>query len=247
MTIEAAPSLKPLVAWCQAHNIALCVLFGSRARDQARPGSDYDLALKSGHPPALLDRVAWQTELESLLDADVSLVLLTPTTDPVLGWEIARNGKLVYERERGLYVSERVCGISTTMRSHFVARLPNRYAPTLKRCVVVRDVLLRKLAYLRRLLRNLEPFAQMSRDEIEAQHYTVERILELLVGAAADRTFHILAECGLTPTSYCKSLRLAAQEGLLPGRSGGTVTAGGGDAEYSGTSVRDNRLCHPSH
>ncbi|ABQ92442.1 type VII toxin-antitoxin system HepT family RNase toxin [Roseiflexus sp. RS-1] len=82
---------------------------------------------------------------------------------------------------------------------------------------MARDVLLRKLAYLRRLLRDLAPFAQMSRDEIEKQHYTVERILELLVGAAADLTFHILAERGLTPTSDRESFRLAAQEGLLPG------------------------------
>lgn len=81
---------------------------------------------------------------------------------------------------------------------------------------MARDVLLRKLAYLRQLLRDLAPLAQMSRDEIEAQHYTVERILELLVGAAADLTFHILAERGLTPTSYRESFRLAAQEGLLP-------------------------------
>jgi Uncharacterized conserved protein, COG2445 len=82
---------------------------------------------------------------------------------------------------------------------------------------MARDVLLRKLAYLRQLLRDLTPFAQMSRNEIEKQHYTVERILELLVGAAADLTFHILAERGLTPTSYRESFRLAAQEGLLPG------------------------------
>lgn len=107
MTMEVTPSLKTLVAWCQARNIVLCVLFGSRARDQAHPGSDYDLALKPGLPPAPLDRVAWQTDLESLLDADVSLVLLTPTTDPVLGWEIARDGKLVYERECGSWISER--------------------------------------------------------------------------------------------------------------------------------------------
>jgi Uncharacterized conserved protein, COG2445 len=82
---------------------------------------------------------------------------------------------------------------------------------------MARDVLLRKLAYLRQLLRDLTPFAPMSRNEIEKQHYTVERILELLVGAAADLTFHILAERGLTPTSYRESFRLAAQEGLLPG------------------------------
>ncbi len=81
---------------------------------------------------------------------------------------------------------------------------------------MARDVLLRKLAYLRQLLRDLAPFEQMSRAGIEAHHYTIERILELLVGAAADLLFHILAERGRAPTSYREAFRLAAQEGLLP-------------------------------
>jgi predicted nucleotidyltransferase len=106
MTMKTEPPVEALVAWCKTRDIALCVLFGSRARGQARPDSDYDLALKPGHPPAPLDRVAWQVEIENLLGADVSLVLLTPTTDPVLGWEIARDGKLLYERDRGLWMGE---------------------------------------------------------------------------------------------------------------------------------------------
>jgi hypothetical protein len=44
--------------------------------------------------------------LRIYLDANASLVLLTPTTDPVLGWEIARDGKLLYERDRGLWMGE---------------------------------------------------------------------------------------------------------------------------------------------
>lgn len=99
--------VESLVAWCNAHDIALCVLFGSRARGTARPESDYDLALKTAHAPAPLDRLAWQVELEDLLGANVSLVLLTPVTDPVLGWEIARDGQLIYERDRGLWMRER--------------------------------------------------------------------------------------------------------------------------------------------
>lgn len=110
---------------------------------------------------------------------------------------------------------------------------------------MARDVLLRKLAYLRQLLRDLAPLAQMSRDEIEAQHYTVERILELLVGAAADLAFHILAERGLTPTSYRESFRLAAQEGLLPSDLAERLQQAAGMRNNSGTSVRDNRLCPP--
>jgi len=96
--MKTVPPFEALVAWCTTRDIALCVLFGSRARGQARPDSDYDLALKPGHPPAPLDRIAWQVEIENLLDANVSLVLLTPTTDPVLGWEIARRKTSVRTR-----------------------------------------------------------------------------------------------------------------------------------------------------
>ncbi len=96
-----------LGAWCAAHDIALCVLFGSRARGNARPESDHDLALKPARSSAPLERVAWQVELEDLLGTPVSLVLLTPDTDPVLGWEIARDGTLLYERDRGLWMRER--------------------------------------------------------------------------------------------------------------------------------------------
>jgi uncharacterized protein YutE (UPF0331/DUF86 family) len=77
-------------------------------------------------------------------------------------------------------------------------------------------VLLRKLAYLRRLLRDLGAFAHASQAEVEAQHYTVERIIELLVGAASDLLFHLLAERGVQPASYREAFRLAGREGLLP-------------------------------
>lgn len=105
--MNAVLPVESLASWCKTQGIALCVLFGSRARRSARPDSDYDLALKPVHPPAPLDRVAWQVELEDLLSAHVSLVLLTPATDPVLGWEIARDGQLLYERDRGLWMQER--------------------------------------------------------------------------------------------------------------------------------------------
>lgn len=79
-----------------------------------------------------------------------------------------------------------------------------------------REVLLRKLAFLRQLLRDLAVYEHATQAEVEAQHYAVERILELLVGAASDLLYHVLAERGLAPTSYREAFRLAAQEGLLP-------------------------------
>jgi predicted nucleotidyltransferase len=85
----------------------VCVLFGSRATGRARAESDYDLAVRPTARPAAWQRVAWQAELEALLDADVSLVVLSADTEPVLGWEIARTGQLLYEAQPGAWLQER--------------------------------------------------------------------------------------------------------------------------------------------
>jgi uncharacterized protein YutE (UPF0331/DUF86 family) len=80
---------------------------------------------------------------------------------------------------------------------------------------VAREVLLRKLAYLRLLLRDLSAFEGATQAEVEAQHYVVERIIELMVGVASDLLFHLLAERGLQPSSYREAFKLAGREGML--------------------------------
>ncbi len=79
-----------------------------------------------------------------------------------------------------------------------------------------REVLARKLARLRRLVEDLRAFEHASQAEIEAHHYAVERILELLVMVASDLLFHMLAERGLSPGSYREAFKQAGREGLLP-------------------------------
>ncbi len=78
-----------------------------------------------------------------------------------------------------------------------------------------RELLVRKLAHLRRLLEDLRAFERASQAEVEAHHYTVERILELLVVVASDLLFHMLAERGRSPGSYREAFKMAGQEGLL--------------------------------
>lgn len=94
--------LAELAGWCARAGVELCVLFGSRAKGQARPASDYDLAVLPAPVPL---RLVWQVALEELLGGD--LVALSPDTDPVLGWEIAREGRLVYEAQAGLWAAQR--------------------------------------------------------------------------------------------------------------------------------------------
>jgi uncharacterized protein YutE (UPF0331/DUF86 family) len=81
---------------------------------------------------------------------------------------------------------------------------------------VARDVLLRKLLYLRQLLADLEPYRRATLADVEREHYKIERLFELLVMAASDIVFHLLQERDLAPTSYRDGFRLSGEEGLLP-------------------------------
>lgn len=78
------------------------------------------------------------------------------------------------------------------------------------------DVLLRKLLYLRQLLTDLAPYENATLAAVEAEHYKLERLLELLVATATDILFHKLAEVDVAPNSYREAFRLAGEHGLLP-------------------------------
>lgn len=77
------------------------------------------------------------------------------------------------------------------------------------------DVLARKLAYLRQLLADLAPYENASLADVTAEHYKLERIIELMVMTATDVLFHLLAERDVTPSSYRHAFGAAAEQGLL--------------------------------
>ncbi len=78
------------------------------------------------------------------------------------------------------------------------------------------EVLLRKLMYMRQLLRDLELFRQASFSEVVAEHYKLERLFELLVVAASDILNHLLAEQGVVADSYRAAFRQAGEQGMIP-------------------------------
>lgn len=78
------------------------------------------------------------------------------------------------------------------------------------------EVLLRKLAYMRRLLADLEPYRGATLAQVEADHYKIERLFELLVVTATDILFHELAEMGRSAESYRSAFGIAAEVGRLP-------------------------------
>ena len=98
-----------LQAWCKKENIQLCVVFGSQATGKTHPQSDVDLAIwgpPSSDASGRLDgrrRLRWQGELEDIVGTAVSLVWVTIDLNPVLGFEIVRDGVPIYEAEPNLW------------------------------------------------------------------------------------------------------------------------------------------------
>jgi uncharacterized protein YutE (UPF0331/DUF86 family) len=81
---------------------------------------------------------------------------------------------------------------------------------------VTRDVLARKVGRLRTLLNDLTPHAGKSVEQVMADRYEIERLLELLVQVAVDLVTHELAERSLVPDSYRHAFLEAGRVGLLP-------------------------------
>lgn len=95
------------MSWCRNRPVRLCVLFGSRATGRTHPQSDVDLAVWADQPVGPLVRLRWLRELETGLEHGVSLVLACPDLDPVLGFEIVRHGRLIFEETPGVWLQER--------------------------------------------------------------------------------------------------------------------------------------------
>jgi predicted nucleotidyltransferase len=93
--------------WSQERPVQLCVLFGSQASARVHAHSDVDLALWTSAPLPSATRLRWICELETALAQDVSLVLVSADLDPVLGFEIVRQGRLIFEAQPGLWMERR--------------------------------------------------------------------------------------------------------------------------------------------
>ena len=101
---EFIPALQQ---WCEKQALRLCVLFGSQATGHTHSTSDIDLAVWPHQPFLATRKLKWLTELETKLSRDVSLVVVTPELNPVLGFEIIQNGRLIYEEKEGMWADER--------------------------------------------------------------------------------------------------------------------------------------------
>lgn len=107
--IGSTASVASSVAnWCRSRPVRRCVLFGSRARSAERADSDIDLALWTVQLPAAAERLAWRRELVEVTGLAVQLVFVTADLDPVLGLQIAREGRVLYQDGPDTWTEERL-------------------------------------------------------------------------------------------------------------------------------------------
>lgn len=100
---------RSLRRWAERSGCDLCVLFGSRAGGGPRVAGDLDVAARFPSMPSPDRRLRLIAELQSAAGPErADLVFLHEDTDPVLRFEIFRTGELVFERESGTLVRERV-------------------------------------------------------------------------------------------------------------------------------------------
>jgi len=98
-----SPSLLRIAS---AHGLDLVVLFGSRAKGRARPGSDVDVAARSRGLLGLRARLDVEAALRETYDADVDLVDLR-RADPLLQKQIFSCAQPLFE-EPGCFYAARL-------------------------------------------------------------------------------------------------------------------------------------------
>ena len=93
-TIEDLKRIVPNIA--KERNVEILYLFGSRARGDNGPNSDYDFAYRAKKPASLMKRVGLMTDLEELVGNNVDIVDMEVASDHFLK-EIERDGILLYK------------------------------------------------------------------------------------------------------------------------------------------------------
>ena len=96
--------MEELRAVCQKYGLDLAILYGSQARGVARADSDYDVGVRKRQgalrPDEFLDLAV---ELSRVLGTGQLDLVDLQTASALLQYEAARNGRVLYEAEPGLF------------------------------------------------------------------------------------------------------------------------------------------------
>ena len=100
MTAEELQNLKEVVApIAEEYGLARVSLFGSRARGEERPDSDYDLLISKGRLKSLFELGGLFMDLKDALGTDVDIVTDT-SSDQEFVHDIKQGAVIVYEQAR---------------------------------------------------------------------------------------------------------------------------------------------------
>ena len=129
-TFDVSDLQRLLDPLCGQYRLRLIIVFGSTVTGSRGPESDVDIALLADAP---LDLVAVTTDVIRLLHTDHVDVVDLRRASPLLAMEVARHGRLVYERQPGVHVE-------------FISLAVRRYIDTKKLRDAQKDAIHRYLA-----------------------------------------------------------------------------------------------------
>lgn len=93
-----------LVNIAKKHKLKLLILFGSRARNQNREDSDWDLAVLANKTLSSNQKMDLYSDIEDVAKFNkIDLIDLSMTQDPLLKKNIFQNSKCIYENKIGLF------------------------------------------------------------------------------------------------------------------------------------------------
>lgn len=91
------------------------------------------------------------------------------------------------------------------------------------------EVIVRKLTLLNKYLDDLKPYEGIRFSDFMADHYKIERLIELLVMTAADVSFHLLSMRGeAAPGSYRAAFLRLGELNVLDRRLSNNLALGAG-------------------
>lgn len=89
----------------KAYSLSLVVLFGSQATGKTLPHSDIDIAYFAQAPLSLAEESKFIIDLMRVCRTDAVDLVSLHSAPPLLRYQIARFGKVIYERTAGLFTS----------------------------------------------------------------------------------------------------------------------------------------------
>ena len=84
------------------YDILLAFVFGSVAKGRERDESDIDIAILFSKSPSFDASFKIKDEISDILKKEVDLAILNDTS-PILGMQVLKYGKLLFERNKGEY------------------------------------------------------------------------------------------------------------------------------------------------